>query len=75
MKIIESIEFMDLEEVAGYLKVSLSTVYRYINSKDNPLPSFKISKKNILVKKYELDVWVENYRTNVEPNEPRNANK
>lgn len=64
-----TIEFMDLEQVAAYLKVSLSTVYRYINSKENPLPSFKITTKNILVKKAELDAWIENYRKNVEPNE------
>jgi excisionase family DNA binding protein len=57
-------EFMDLEEVAKYLKVSMSTVYRYINAKDgeHPLPSFKITKGNIIVKRAELDEWIEEYR-------------
>lgn len=63
----ETLEFMDLEQVAAYLKVSISTVYRYINSKENPLPSFKVTSKNILVKKAELDAWLENYRK-VNPN-------
>jgi len=56
--------FMDLEEVAKYLKVSMSTIYRYINSEENPLPSFKLTKKHIVVKKDELDAWIEEYRKN-----------
>ena len=57
-------DFMDLEGVAKYLKISMSTIYRYVNSKENPLPSFKISKKVIRVKKDELDKWILEYRKN-----------
>ena len=55
-------EFMDLEEVAKYLGVSISTVYRYIRDRKNPLPTFQISKQIIRVKKVELDIWLENYK-------------
>jgi len=54
--------FMDLEAVASYLGVSMSTIYRYINSKENPLPSFKISSSKIVVKRVELDEWITDYR-------------
>lgn len=55
-------EFMDLEQVATYLGVSISTIYRYIADKENPLPTFNISKKTIRVKKSELDKWLESYK-------------
>jgi len=55
-------DFMDLEEVAKYLKVSMSSVYLYINLKENPLPSYKISKKVIRVRREELDEWIVEYR-------------
>ncbi len=61
-----ALKFMDLAQVADYLKVSIGTVYRYIADKENPLPSFKISGKNILVRKEELDTWVESHRREVE---------
>ena len=55
-------EFLNLEEVAECLGVKISTVYTYIRSTENPLPSFQINKKTIRVKKSELDDWLENYR-------------
>lgn len=55
-------EFMDLEEVATYLNVSISTIYRYIKDRNNPLPTFQISKQIIRVKKEDLDSWLENYK-------------
>ena len=58
----ENKEFIDLEAVAAYLRVSMSTIYRYINSKENPLPSFKLSRGIILVDKKELAKWIENFR-------------
>jgi len=62
----ENLEFMDLEEVAKYLRVSMPTIYRYINSKltEDPLPTFKITRGHIVVKKSELDSWIESYRKN-----------
>jgi excisionase family DNA binding protein len=58
----ETRDFIDLEVVCAYLGVSMSTVYRYIHSKENPLPSFKISRGVIKVDKKELDAWIENFR-------------
>jgi excisionase family DNA binding protein len=54
-------EFMDLEAVSKYLGVSISTIYRYIHSKENPLPSIKISKGVLRVNKKELDDWIMNF--------------
>jgi excisionase family DNA binding protein len=59
----ENKEFIDLEAVSVYLGVSMSTVYRYIHSKENPLPSFKISRGVLKVDKKELDNWLENFRS------------
>jgi excisionase family DNA binding protein len=55
-------EFIDLEAVSKYLGVSISTVYRYIHSKENPLPSIKISKGVLRVNKQELEGWVLKFR-------------
>lgn len=55
-------EFMDLEAVATYLDVSISTVYRYVRDENNPLPIFKLTENTIRVKKPELDKWLEAYR-------------
>jgi len=54
-------QLMTLEEVKEYLQIDLSTVYRYINREENPLPSYKISRNNIRVRKDELENWVNNY--------------
>ena len=57
-------EMLTPEEVATYLNISISTVYRYLNDKENPIPSYKFSSKNIRIKKKELDQWVtENLNT------------
>lgn len=58
----EQLEFMDVEEVATYLGVSISTVYRYIKDSDNPLPHFHILGKTLRVDRLELDRWLESYR-------------
>jgi excisionase family DNA binding protein len=52
-------EFLSIEEVAQYLHVYRDTVYRYIKDIQKPLPSIKISRKKILVKKVDLDNWLE----------------
>lgn len=46
------------KEVADYLKLSIETIYRYINDTDNPLPSYKLSKSNIRIDKEELEQWI-----------------
>jgi excisionase family DNA binding protein len=52
-------EFFSLQDVASYLKISDSTVYRYINRYKKPLPAMKISRKKIVIKKVDLDKWLE----------------
>lgn len=45
---------------AEYLNISVQTIYRYLNGDgvNTPMPSYKFSKKNIRIKKSELDLWV-----------------
>jgi len=53
------------EEAAELIKVSLSTIYRYIGDKENALPSYKISRNKVRISKTELDEWV---KTNLKVN-------
>lgn len=55
--------------VAAYLNISVQTVYRYLNGEGvaTPMPSYKFSKKNIRVKKTELDLWVTKNLNNEKP--------
>ena len=55
----ETKDFLTLQEVTAYLGVSDSTIYRYLNRYKKPLPSMKISRKKILIKKVDLDKWLE----------------
>ncbi len=55
-------EFISLDQVAKYLGVNVSTIYRYMKDETNPLPTFQLSEKTIRVKKSELQDWLENYR-------------
>ena len=52
-------EMLTLKGAASYLNISISTIYRYLNRVENPLPAYKISRKNIRIKKEELDEWLE----------------
>ena len=47
-------EFMSLVEVADYLEVCIDSIYNYINKGGAPLPSMRISKRKILIKKEDL---------------------
>lgn len=58
----EVVEFLDISAVAEYLGVKEVTVYRYIKRHKRPLPSMKISRKKILVRKEDLDNWLEEAR-------------
>jgi excisionase family DNA binding protein len=58
----EQKEFLSISEVAEALGVYRDTVYRYINDIKKPLPSIKISRKKILVKKEDLDKWLEDQK-------------
>ena len=55
----ETVEFMSVEEVAKYLGVWKDTVYRYMRDEKKPLPAMRISRKKILIKKVDLDKWLE----------------
>ena len=52
-------EMLTPEDAANYLNVSISTLYRYLNRKKNPIPSYKFSSKNIRIKMEELDLWLD----------------
>lgn len=58
----EVVEFLNISGVAEYLGVHEVTVYRYIKRYKKPLPSMKVSRKKILVKKVDLDNWLEEAR-------------
>ncbi len=52
-------EFLSPEDISKILLVDISTVYRYINLEEGALPSFKLSKKVIRVKKADLYKWID----------------
>ena len=51
--------YLTPEEAAIYLKIHVSTIYRYLQLPNNPLPSYKVSSKNIRIKQSELMAWIE----------------
>jgi excisionase family DNA binding protein len=53
----ENEKLLTPEEAADYLKVNISTVYRYFSEEKNPLPHYKI-KGIVRIKKSELDEWI-----------------
>jgi len=55
-------EFMTLSEVAEYLGVHINSIYNYLKEGGKPLPSIKISRRKILVKKSDLKNWLEDHR-------------
>lgn len=57
----EEKKYLSPEEAALYLGVHTSTIYRYVGQLKNPLPSYKISRKNIVIKKEDIDSWVDGY--------------
>lgn len=58
----EVVEFLTVQEVMKYLGVSESTVYRYLTRYQRPLPAMRISSRKILVKKTDLENWLEEAR-------------
>ena len=55
-------EFLTIQEVAEYLKVYRDTVYKYIHDIKKPLPYMKVTRKKILIKKVDLDIWLEDFK-------------
>lgn len=58
----ETVEFLTVQEVGDYLGISESTVYRYMNRYKKPLPAMRVSAKKILVKREDLENWLEEAR-------------
>lgn len=54
----ENKEFLSLGEVAKYLGVHITTIYRYLKDGGKPLPSMRLSKKKILIKQTDLKDWL-----------------
>lgn len=54
-------DIMTIEEVAGYLKASITTVYRMLKAKQ--VPAFKV-RNQWRFKKEDLDLWVKNHTGN-----------
>lgn len=54
-------EFLSPEDIAKILLVDISTVYRYINLEEGALPSFKLGRKTIRIKKQDFYKWMEQY--------------
>lgn len=67
--------YLTPEEAAEYLNVSVTTIYRYIEQEVNPLPSYKISSKNIRITLSELDEWINTMKNieKIEGGEIKNA--
>lgn len=56
-------EFLSVKDVAKYLGVQEMTVYRYLQRYKRPLPSMKLSQRKILVKKEDLESWLNESKT------------
>lgn len=52
-------ELLTPQQAAKYLKVSLATIYRYLNDqREDHLPHYNLSPKSIRIRKSDLDKWV-----------------
>ena len=59
-------ELMTIKEVAKYLKVSKSTIFRLM--RDGELPSIKFSAKRFTrIKRSDLEAFIERHSTRKEP--------
>jgi predicted DNA-binding transcriptional regulator AlpA len=55
----DELELLTLPEVAQILKVSLSTLRRYKNRKENPLPVIHLSSQEVRVRRIDLLTWAQ----------------
>lgn len=58
-------EFLSVSDVAKALGVHRITVYNYMKDIENPLPSIKISRRKVLVKKVDFDNWLKKLKREV----------
>lgn len=56
-------EFLSVADMARTLGVYRTTIYNYMKDINHPLPSIRISRSKILVKKSDFDNWLENFKT------------
>ena len=52
-------QFMTVEEVAQWLKVSTMTIYRYLKDEKNPLPHIYLSDQTIRIPWEQFHIWLE----------------
>jgi len=52
-------EFLLIEEVAEFLRVSRQTIYEYMDNKENPLPVVYFSDRTPRIRRNELERWIE----------------
>jgi excisionase family DNA binding protein len=50
---------MTRPEVAEYLRVSVSTVFRLQADPDNPIPEIRIGARGVRYRKSEIDAWLD----------------
>jgi len=58
---LDSLEWMDLRALTGYVCVSERTVRTWIHEGTDPLPAYRVGKK-ILLRRSEFDRWMERHR-------------
>jgi excisionase family DNA binding protein len=54
---------MTRPEVAEYLRVSVSTVFRLQADPDNPMPEIRIGARGVRYRKSEIDAWLDANRS------------
>ena len=50
------------KDAAEFLGLNVFTIYRYMKYDSNPLPFYRISSSNIMIKKSELEIWVKSHK-------------
>ena len=53
-------QFYTIEAVAKILQLKNSTILRYINRKENPLPAIYTSERNIRIPIDQFEIWLKN---------------
>ena len=55
----EQNEWLNPQEVADYIGVSLSQVYKYFKQSPPPWPFYRVTATKRLTKRADLDAWLE----------------
>lgn len=62
----DDVGYFDLDRLAKYSGLSLSTLRRWLKHKDHPLPHYRIGGR-VLVNKREFDQWVARFKPAAAP--------